>query len=166
MVDRLSGVTIRLKADFEFDAFPLFSCFTSHILSSCDYYFWLTRSQLCENLMFRLFCIHDSTFVSYYSIFRMMLFPHRQANPPTKTQSNLPRNLAHSLGPLGLPLIPQSSVDKVRLQDQQSQVPHQGDGIEEVGVAAAGVQPQVVESWAQQGGVQKSGEGWEGVAVG
>jgi hypothetical protein len=32
MVDRLSCVTIRLKADFEFDAFiPLFSCLTSHI---------------------------------------------------------------------------------------------------------------------------------------
>jgi hypothetical protein len=37
MVDRLSGVTIRLKADFEFDAFiPLFSGLTSH-MSSCDY---------------------------------------------------------------------------------------------------------------------------------
>lgn len=80
--------------------------------------------------------------------------------------SDLPRNLAHSLGPLSLPLIPQSSVDKVRLQDQQSQVPHQRDGVEEIGVAAAGVQPQVVESRAEQGRVEESRESWEGVSVG
>jgi len=80
--------------------------------------------------------------------------------------SNLPRNLAHSFRPLAFPLISQSRVDEIRLEDQQSQVPHQRDGVEEIRVAAAGVQPQVVESWAEQGGVEESGEGWEGVAVG
>lgn len=71
------------------------------------------------------------------------------SNSPThiysQNPSNLPRHLALHPGPLSLPLVPQRRVHQIRLEDQQRQVPHQRDGVEEVGVAAAGVQPQVVE---------------------
>lgn len=67
--------------------------------------------------------------------------------------SNLPRHLALRPGPLGLPLVPQRRIHQIGLEDQQREIPHQRDGVEEVGVAAAGVQPQVVERRAQERGV-------------
>lgn len=64
------------------------------------------------------------------------------------------------------PLIPQTGIDEIRLQNQQREIPDEGDGVEEIGVAAAGVDPEVVERRAQKRGVQKGREGGEGVAVG
>jgi len=104
----------------------------------------------------RLFSSHILLCSRCFRLSPLINFPSLQILIPpilVTDHSNLPRNLSCSLWPLGFPFVPQSSVDKVRLQDQQGQVPHEGDGVEEIGVAAAGVQPQVVESWAEQGGV-------------
>lgn len=70
-----------------------------------------------------------------------------------------------NLRPLNLKLIPQSRPDSIINQQCQSQRPHKSNRIEEICVAAACVDPQVVECWAQEGGVEDCGEGYEGVAV-
>jgi hypothetical protein len=80
--------------------------------------------------------------------------------------SNLPSNLPTNLRPLSFPLTAQRRIHEIRLENEQSEIPHERNSVEEIGVAAAGVQPQVVESWTQEGGVYDGGEGWEGVAVG
>ena len=85
---------------------------------------------------------------------------------PSQPISNLPRHFPHRLRPLGFPLIAQRRIHEIRLENKQSQVPNQGNGVEEIGVAAAGVQPQVVESRTQECGIKDSGESWERVAVG
>lgn len=68
--------------------------------------------------------------------------------------SYLPRHLACNPRPFRLPFIPQASVNKVGLKNQQREVPNQRDRVEEVGIAAASVQPEVVERRAQESGVE------------
>lgn len=135
---------------------------------------WLSRNHGAFNVACKFCSYEPITFLCCQPFSSSMLgtllhlIHHKLINTHclSKTKSNLPRNLANNSRPLSLPLIPQSRIHKVRLEDQQGQVPHQGDGVKEVGVAAAGVQPQVVESGAQKGGVEEGREGWEGVAVG
>ena len=71
------------------------------------------------------------------------------------SSSNLPHILALHLGPLHLPLVPQHGKQRVAHNDRQAQAPDQGDGVEEVGVAGAGVDPEVIEGGAEEGSVEE-----------
>jgi hypothetical protein len=51
----------------------------------------------------------------------------------------LPRHFAHYSRPIGFPLIPETSVHEIRLQDEQRKVPYERDGVEEICIAAASV---------------------------
>lgn len=54
-----------------------------------------------------------------------------------------------------LPFISEDSEDAVGEEDGKSQAPDESDGVEEVGVAGACVDPEVVEGWAKETGVQQ-----------
>jgi hypothetical protein len=68
-------------------------------------------------------------------------FPRTSPTLLSHSSSNLSRHFSPNLRPLRFPLIAQRRIHEIRLEDQQSQVPHERDGVEEIGVAAAGVQP-------------------------
>lgn len=72
--------------------------------------------------------------------------------------------LTNHRGPLHLPLVPQHSECQVRHQQTLAQTPHKRNGIEEVGVSATGVYPKMIERRAEEGRVQESRSGHEGVA--
>ena len=68
------------------------------------------------------------------------------------------------LRPLDLPFVAEDGEERIRYDFGQAETPDEGDGVEEVRVAGTGVDPEVVEGWAQQGRVQDRGHGEEGVS--
>ena len=62
----------------------------------------------------------------------------------------LPDFLASSFGSFAFPAISKDRVHSVREQDQQRQTPHQSDGVEEVGVSGACIDPQMMECWSKK----------------
>lgn len=70
---------------------------------------------------------------------------------------NLLDILAHQLRALDVQLIPQHRKCQVGHQQALTQAPHQGNGVKEVGIAATGIYPEVVERGAEKGGVHDGG---------
>jgi hypothetical protein len=61
--------------------------------------------------------------------------------------------LAAQLRPFNIQLVSQSSVHGVSENDGQAQTPDQCDGVEEVGIARTGVDPEMVKGRTQNSGV-------------
>lgn len=55
-----------------------------------------------------------------------------------------------------LPFVSEGSEDAVGEEDRKPQAPDESDGVEKVGVAGACVDPQVIEGWAEETGIQQS----------
>lgn len=68
---------------------------------------------------------------------------------------NLLYFLANHIWPFHLPFIPKHSKRQIRHQQALSQTPHKRNGIEEVGVAASSIDPQVIKRRAEESCVQK-----------
>ena len=66
-------------------------------------------------------------------------------NTHTADMLKLPHILALQLRSLGLRLIPNDCMQQISYEDDESETPHERDGVEEVCVARAGVDPEVVE---------------------
>lgn len=54
-----------------------------------------------------------------------------------------------------LPFVSEDSKDAIGEEDGESQTPDERDGVKEVGVTGPCVDPQVVEGWAEETGVQQ-----------
>ena len=67
--------------------------------------------------------------------------------------SYTPDILALHVWTLDFPFISQHSKESVSDEYGQTQTPDQGDGIEEIRISGAGVYPQVVECWTEEGGI-------------
>lgn len=63
-------------------------------------------------------------------------------------QLYLPNVLAFHLRPLNLPFIPKHGKKGVGDDFRKAKAPDESDGVEKVGVAGAGIYPEVVECWA------------------
>lgn len=61
---------------------------------------------------------------------------------------------APQLGVIMLPFVSKSREDSVRQQYRKAKAPDQSNGVEEVGVARAGVNPEMIERGTQESGVE------------
>lgn len=75
-----------------------------------------------------------------------------------------PNVLALQLRPFHVQLVSQSSEEGVSNDDRDAKTPDKCDGIEEVGVARAGVDPQVVEGRSEERCIKYSCGRYEGIA--
>lgn len=82
--------------------------------------------------------------------------PQTTPNPPSYLPNLLHLPLALDPPPLNLPLVPQTRIHGVRLNDQQRKIPDQSNGVEEIRVTATGIQPEVMKSRAEKATVQQS----------
>ena len=53
-------------------------------------------------------------------------------------------------GPFHLPLISEYGEESISDENGQTETPHKSDRVEEIGVARAGINPEVVESWSEE----------------
>jgi hypothetical protein len=95
--------------------------------------------RLCIEIHFFFFTFH----ISYLLVHLLHLY--------------LPHFLPLHCGILLFPLIPQRGKNDIRHQDRQTQTPHQSDGVEEIRVSGARIDPEMVECGPKQGCVEKSG---------
>lgn len=65
---------------------------------------------------------------------------------------------------LDLPFISEHCVQRIGKDDRQAKAPHERNGIEEISVTTAGVDPQVVERWPEQGAIEQRGCSGKGIA--
>lgn len=73
------------------------------------------------------------------------------------TLSNLLDILAYQLRPLNVQLIPQHSKRQIRHQQALAKTPHKRNRIEEVCIAAASIDPEMVERRPEEGGIHDGG---------
>lgn len=81
---------------------------------------------------------------------------HSTSNPPNISPLHL--------RPFHFPLISQSRIYRIGHDDRQAKTPDESDGVEEIGVARAGVDPEIVKSGAEESCVEDCGCCEEGVA--
>ena len=65
----------------------------------------------------------------------------------------LPYVLALHLRPLDLPFISEDRKESVSQDEYETKAPDESDSVKEVCVAGAGIDPEMVEGWAEEGGV-------------
>ena len=65
-------------------------------------------------------------------------------------QLHLPDVLALHFRPFNLPFISKHGKKRVGDDLRKAKAPDESDGVEKVGVAGAGIYPEVVECWAQK----------------
>lgn len=67
--------------------------------------------------------------------------------------------------PLCFGFVPQHGPDAVANDKRQPQTPHQGDGVEEVCISRAGVDPEVVECWPEEACIENCRRCYEAIPV-
>lgn len=98
---------------------------------------------MCSNLFLFQIEFHTSFFSFFppsYNTILVRAREHRGAD-----SLDLPDFLADHLGAFHLPLVPEHGERQVANEQALAETPHERDGVEEVGVPAAGVDPQVVK---------------------
>ena len=76
----------------------------------------------------------------------------------------LPHILAFHLRPLELPFISEDSKEGVCQYKHKTETPNEGDGVEKVRIAGAGVDPEMVKGRPEESSVEEGGDGEEGIA--